>query len=125
MQPKKIAKYKCHYPLFAEDSAYHYSNCNWQYADSLRTHFAKYKDSVAVDWQYNAETGAYKTVYKAKGEDYVVENTSYIGLQDYIVPVFFAIIISFFIFGTIIMQDNSKAEKENKRESLLDFLNKK
>mgnify|MGYP003641648858 FL=1 len=93
--------------------------------DSVKAHYAKYKDSIAVDWQYNVETGSYKTIYKAKGENFVDENTIYIGLQDYIVPVFFAIIISFFIFGSLVMQDNSKAEKENKKESLLDFLNKK
>ena len=125
MQPKKIAKYECHYPSVAEDSAYHYNNCNWQYGDSLRTYHAKYKDSVAVDWIWNEDGMSYKTVYEAIEGEVVVENTSYIGLQYYIVPIFFAIIISFFIFGTMIMQDNSKAEKENKRESLLDFLNKK
>lgn len=93
--------------------------------DSVKAYYAKYRDSVAVDYIYSAETGTFTTIYAVKGEDYVVENTSYIGLQDYIVPVFFAIIISFFIFGSLVMQDNSKAEKENKKESLLDFLNKK
>jgi hypothetical protein len=125
MQPKKTAKYECHYPLLAEDSAYHYTNCNWQYADSLRTHYAKYKDSVAYDWVWSEDEQAYKTLYTSIDGEVVVENTSYIALQDYVVPAFFAIIITFFIFGALVMRDNSAAQRSKDDETILGFINKR
>ena len=124
MQPKKTAKYECHYPLVAEDSAYHYTNCNWQYADSLRTHYAKYKDSVAYDWVWDEEAQSYKTLYTSIDGEVIVENTSYIALQDYIVPAFFAIIITFFIFGALVMRDNTAAQRSKEKETILGFINK-
>ena len=42
---------------------------NWDY-DSVKAHYAKYKDSVAVDWVYSAETGNFETVYVHKDADY-------------------------------------------------------
>lgn len=125
MQPKKTAKYECHYPLVAEDSAYHYTNCNWQYADSLRTHYAKYKDSVAYDWVWSEDEQAYKTVYTSIDGEVVVENTGYMELQYYVVPVFFAVIITFFIFGFLVLRDNSAAQRSKDEETILGFINKR
>lgn len=125
MQPKKTAKYQCHYPLVAEDSAYHYTNCNWQYADSLRTHYAKYKDSVAYDWVWSEDEQAYKTVYTSIDGEVVVENTGYMELQYYVVPVFFAVIITFFIFGFLVLRDNSAAQRSKDDETILGFINKR
>ena len=125
MQPKKTAKYECHYPLVAEDSAYHYTNCNWQYADSLRTHYAKYKDSVAYDWVWSEDEQAYKTLYTSIDGEVVVENTGYMELQYYVVPVFFAVIITFFIFGFLVLRDNSSAQRSKDEETILGFINKR
>lgn len=125
MQPKKTDKYECHYPLVAEDSAYHYTNCNWQYGDSLRTYHAKYKDSVAVDWIWNEDGLSYKTVYEAIDGEVVVENTGYMDLQYYVVPVFFAVIITFFIFGALVLRDNNAAQRTKNKETILEFINKK
>ena len=125
MQPKKTAKYECHYPLVAEDSTYHYTNCNWQYADSLRTHYAKYKDSVAYDWVWSEDEQAYKTLYTSIDGEVVVENTGYMELQYYVVPVFFAVIITFFIFGFLVLRDNSSAQRSKDEETILGFINKR
>lgn len=97
--------------------------------DSIKEYYAGYRDSVVVDYSYSVAEGftpiwlhkdADKKLAKASDFDKLSHETQY-----YIVPTFFAIIIAFFIFGSLVMSDNSKAEKENKRESLLDFLNNK
>ncbi len=127
MQPKKQSKYECHYPSVAEDSAYHYANCNWQYADSLRTHHAKYKDSVAVDWVYSEKTGNFETVYAAKGEDYIdTSNHSTAGeAQYYIVPLFIAIMTVLIIFAFVLYRDNAAALSQKKQDNIMDFINNK
>jgi len=127
MQPKKPSKYECHYPSVAEDSAYHYANCNWQYGDSLRTYHAKYKDSVAVDWVWNEAAGYYKTVWIAKDEDYIdtSNNSTAFEYQYYVVPGFFAIMSVLVIFALVLYRDNYKALKEKKKDNIMDFINKK
>jgi len=127
MQPKKPSKYECHYPSVAEDSAYHYTNCNWQYGDSLKTHYAKYKDSVAVDWVWNEAAGYYKTVWIAKDEDYVdtSEHSTAAEAQYYVVPLFMSIMIALLIFAFILYRDNSQALREKKQDNIMDFINKK
>ena len=123
MQPKKTSKYECHYPLVAEDSAYHYDNCNWQYADSLRTHYAKYKDSVAVDY----DGAKMRTIYIAKDEDYIdtSEHSTAAEAQYYVVPLFMSIMIALLIFAFILYRDNSQALMEKKQDNIMDFINKK
>ena len=91
---------------------------NWDY-DSVKAHYAKYRDSVAVD--YNVREMKY--IYVAKGEDYVVENINYIEWQTYVVPAFFSIIIAFFIFGSLVLRDNEAAQKKKDKESILNFIN--
>lgn len=124
MQQKKTAKYECHYPLVAEDSAYHYTNCNWQYGDSLRTYHAKYKDSVAVDY----DVSKMKYIYVAKGEDYNGRsnkeefNEFSHNLQYWIVPSFFAIMFAMIIFAFILYRDNGKALKEKRKDSILNMM---
>jgi hypothetical protein len=92
--------------------------------DSVKAHYDAYKDSIVVDYTYSVETG-WKTVWAARDGEVVVENTSYIALQNYIVPAFFAIIITFFIFGALVMRDNSAAQRSKEKETILGFINKK
>jgi len=125
MQQINPSKYECHYPLVAEDSTYHYTNCNWQYADSLRTHYAKYKDSVAYDWVWDEEAQSYKTLYTSIDGKVVVENTSYMDMQYYVVPVFIAVITATIIFAFVLLRDSEQALKQKKEDSLLDFINDK
>jgi len=131
MQPKKTSKYECHYPSVAEDSAYHYTNCNWQYGDSLKTYHAKYKDSVAVDWIWNEDRLSYKTVYVHKDADYKgsIKSSDFNelshNLQYYLVPMFFALIISFFIFGSLVIRDNETAQRSRQKESILNIRKQK
>ena len=131
MQPKKTSKYECHYPSVAEDSAYHYTNCNWQYGDSLKTYHAKYKDSIAVDWIWNKDGLSYKTVYVHKDADYKgsIKSSDFNelshDLQYYLVPMFFALIISFFIFGSLVIRDNETAQRSRQKESILNIRKQK
>ena len=120
MQQKKTAKYECHYPSVAGDSAYHYDNCNWQYADSLRTHFAKYKDSVAIDYDFTKG----KTVYIAKGEDYIdtSEHSTAAEAQYYLVPAFIAIMTALVIFAFVLYRDNDTALKQKRKDSILNMM---
>ncbi len=101
---------------------------NWDY-DSVKAHYAKYKDSVAVDWVYT-ESG-YKTVYVHKDADYKgsIKSSDFNelshNLQYYLVPMFFALIIAFFIFGSLVIRDNETAQKSRQKESILNIRGKK
>lgn len=101
---------------------------NWDY-DSVKAHYAKYKDSVAVDWVYSAETGNFETVYIHKDADYKnsVKSSDFNefshDLQYYVVPGFFALIITFFIFGGLVMRDNKAAQSGKDKDSILNMMN--
>ncbi len=104
MQQKKTTDYECHYPSVAEDSTYHYTNCNWQYADSLRTHYAKYKDSVAVDYDMNKMKYTYVHVDHKdswKGAQQDQQDLTTHDLQYWMVPGFFSLMIIMIIFATV------------------------
>jgi|DEB0MinimDraft_6_1074348.scaffolds.fasta_scaffold00137_26 hypothetical protein len=100
---------------------------NWDY-DSVKAHYAKYKDSVAVDWVYSEETGNFETVYIHKDADYnnSVKSSDFNELshelQYYIVPGFFALIIAFFIFGSLVMRDNRAAMVRKDKDSILSMM---
>ena len=128
MQPKKTAKYECHYPLVAEDSAYHYTNCNWQYGDSLRTYHAKYKDSVAVDYDVSEMRYIYvhrdnADSWKGRQED-KQDITFATTAQYYMVPAFFALMMILMIFAFVLYRDNDKALRQKRKDSVLGFISK-
>ena len=103
---------------------------NWAY-DSVKAHYAKYKDSVAVDWVYSEETGNFETVYVHKDADYKgsIKSSDFNelshNLQYYLVPLFFALIISFFIFGSLVIRDNESAQRSKQKESILNIRKQK
>jgi len=94
--------------------------------DSVKAHYAKYKDSVAVDWVYSAETGHFETVYVAKGEDYNGNKEQFNefshNLQYWVVPSFFAIMFAMIIFAVVLYRDNGKALKEKRKDSILNMM---
>ena len=49
----------------------------------------------------------------------------YAQAQNYVVPAFFVIILSLFIFGIITLTDSEKAKRDRKKVRLLDFLDEK
>jgi len=125
MLPRKTTDYYCRYPVVEEDSAYHYENCNWQYADSVRTYWVKYKEDYMPSGDFQlGEDGSYRQVWIPKVGTLVEENLDYIGLQDYVVPAFFSIITMVLIFGLVVIRDSKKGEKEKQRDSILDFMKK-
>ena len=127
MPQKKANNNYCNYG----DSLYHYENCNWQYADSLREWASAYKDSVVVDYEYSTETGP-KAIYVHKGD-----SESWKGRQEdkqdvtfattaqyYMVPTFFAIMIILTVFAIVLYRDNDKALKQKRKDSVLGFISK-
>lgn len=123
MQPKKTTNYQCHYPRIKEDSAYHYENCNLEYSDSVKSYYKEFHiDYMASGDFQQDENGNYYEVYIPRVGKLVEENLSYIGLQNYIVPTFFAIILTMLIFGLIVIRDSKKGEKEKVKESILNFM---
>ena len=96
---------------------------NWDY-DSVKAHYAKYKDSVAVDYDFSKM----KYIYVAKGEDYNGRsnkeefNEFSHNLQYWIVPSFFAIMFAIIIFAFILYRDNGKALKEKRKDSILNMM---
>lgn len=99
---------------------------NYNY-DSVKAHYAKYKDSVAVDWVYSAETGSFTTIYVAKGEDYIdtIDHSTAAEAQYYIVPLFIAIMIALIIFAFVLYRDNAAALNQKKHDNIMDFINNK
>lgn len=99
---------------------------NWDY-DSVRTHYTKYRDSVAVDY----DMSKMKYIYVAKGEDYNggLQNTEYDSIsheaQYYIVPGFIAIITAVMIFAFVLLRDNEQALKQKRKDSVLNMMSKK
>jgi len=123
MQLKKTPDYYCRYPVVKEDSTYHYENCNWQYADSVRTYWVKYKEDYmpSGDWQLG-EDGSYHQVWIPKVGTIVEENLGYMELQNYVVPAFVAIMVSMLIFGIILFRDNDAGQKQKYKDKILDFM---
>ena len=93
----------------------------------MRTYYAKYKDSVAVDY----DVSKMKYIYVAKGEDYNGRsnkeefNVFSHNLQYWIVPSFFAIMFAIVIFASILSRDNGKALKEKRKDSILNMMKEK
>jgi len=98
---------------------------SWDY-DSVKAHYSKYRDSVVVDYHYSTEEG-WDAVWVHKDADYNITKTQeYDGLshelQYYIVPGFFALIIAFFIFGSLVMRDNRAAMVRKDKDSILSMM---
>ena len=119
MLPKKTTDYYCNYG----DSIYHYENCNWQYADSVRTYWVEYRKDYmpSGDWQLG-EDGNYHQVWIPRVGTIIEENLGYMELQNYVVPMFFSLIIMILIFGFIVIRDSKKGEKEKDKGSILSFM---
>jgi len=101
---------------------------SWNY-DSVKTHYAKYRDSVVVDYYYNTEDG-FESVWVHKDADYQIAKTSdYDSLahesQYYVVPAFIAIIIAVVIFAFVLLRDNEQALKQKRRDSILGMMKEK
>ena len=92
--------------------------------DSAKAYYAGYRDSVAVDWEYIPEEG-FTTIWIEKGGEYVVENTSYMEMQYYVVPVFIAVITATIIFAFVLYRDSEYALKQKKSESILGMMKEK
>lgn len=123
MQPKKITNYECHYPRIKEDSAYHYENCDHSYTDSVTAYYDSLRaDYMLADRWVRDEDGDLHQVWIPKVGKLVEENLDYIGLQDYIVPSFFALMTMVLIFGVVVIKDSKKGEKEKVKESILGFM---
>lgn len=101
---------------------------NWNH-DSVKEHYAKYRDSIAVDWIYT--DAGFQTVYVHKDAEYKesVKSSEFNelshNLQYYLVPIFFAVIISFFIFGSLVIRDNETAQRSRQKESILNIRKQK
>ena len=100
------------------------------WADSVRQWASAYKDSVVVDMHYDNETG-FKNIYVHKDhkdswrggvEDQ--SNLATANWQYWIVPTFFAIIVSLIIFATVLYRDNNKALKQKVKDSILSGIKK-
>lgn len=122
MLPKKTNNDYCNYG----DSIYHYENCDHSYIDSVRAYY----DSLRADYMHadrwvRDEDGDLHQVWIPKVGKLVEENLNYMGLQDYIVPTFFALITMVLIFGLIVIRDSKKGEKEKGRGSILDLMSNK
>lgn len=98
----------------------------WDY-DSVKAHYAKYRDSVAVDY----DMSEMKYIYVAKGEDYTgtSKTSEYDGLaheaQYYVVPSFIAIITAVIIFAFVLLRDSEQALKQKRKDSVLNMMSKK
>lgn len=92
--------------------------------DSAKAYYASYRDSVAVDWKYIPEEG-FTTIWIEKGGEYVVENTSYMEMQYYVVPVFIAVITATIIFAFVLLRDSEQALKQKKEDSILGMMRNK
>lgn len=92
--------------------------------DSAKAYYAGYRDSVAVDWDYDLEK-AFTTIWIEKGGKYVVENTSYMEMQYYIVPIFIAVITATIIFAFVLLRDSEQALKQKKEDSILGMMRNK
>lgn len=98
---------------------------NWN-ADSSVAHYAKYQDSVVVDYDLDKTGTYYKSVWVAKGEGYNGNQDLDVTheLQYLIVPSFFAIVIALLIFGFVVFKDNDSALKEKDSDSIMDLMRK-
>lgn len=99
---------------------------SWNY-DSVKTHYAKYRDSVVVDYYYDTEDG-FESVWVHKDADYQIAKTSdYDSLahesQYYVVPAFIAIITTVVIFAFVLLRDNEQALREKRKDSILNMMN--
>ena len=96
-------------------------------SDSAKAYYTAYSDSVVIDYHYDSEKG-FTAVYAHKDDDVNVAKTQdYDGLahqmQYYVVPGFFALIITFFIFGGLVMRDNKAAQSGKDKDSILNMMN--
>lgn len=98
---------------------------SWNY-DSVVEHYALYRDSVAVDYDFSEM----RYIYVHKDADYTVSKSSdYDSLsheaQYYIVPGFIAIITAVMIFAFVLLRDNEQALKQKRKDSVLNMMSKK
>jgi hypothetical protein len=100
------------------------------WADSVRQWASAYDDSVLVDMHYDNDIG-FKNIYVHKDhkdswrggvEDQ--SNLATTNWQYWIVPTFFAIIVSLIIFATVLYRDNNKALKQKVKDSILSGIKK-
>jgi len=101
---------------------------DWNY-DSVKAHYAVYRDSVVVDYHYSTEEG-WESVWVHKDADYDIAKTQDFdglshNLQYWMVPSFFAIIIALLIFAFVLFRDNEQALKEKRKDSILNFMKEK
>ena len=68
------------------------------------------------------EDGDLHQVWIPKVGKIVEENLSYMELQNYVVPAFFAIMVSMLIFGIILFRDNDAGQRQKHKEKILDFM---
>jgi hypothetical protein len=92
------------------------------YGDSVRAWASGYKDSVAVDY----DASQMRTIYVHKDDKdswkgKVEENgsTASASWQYYVVPSFFAIVITMVIFAFVLFGDEAKKKA---KDSVLDFI---
>ena len=102
----------------------------WDY-DSVRDYYSGYRDSVLVDVHYDAETGFenvyvhkdHKDSWKGGVED--KQDLSANELQYWIVPTFFAIMITLIIFAMVLYRDNNNALNEKRKDTILGMMREK
>ena len=100
------------------------------WADSVRQWASAYDDSVLVDMHYDNDIGLkniyvhkdHKDSWKGGVEDQ--SNLATANWQYWIVPTFFAIIVSLIIFATVLYRDNNKALKQKVKDSILSGIKK-
>lgn len=97
---------------------------SWNH-DSVKAYYAMYRDSVAVDY----DVSEMRYIYVHKDADYSVDTpTDYDSLahdlQYYVVPAFIAIIFAYLVFGSLLMNDNAKAQRRGDRGTILGMVNK-
>lgn len=97
----------------------------WDY-DSVKAHYAKYRDSVAVDY----DVSEMRYIYVHKDAEYTGnKSTEFDSLsheaQYYIVPGFFALIVTVIIFAFIVLRDNEQALNQKQKDSILGMMREK
>lgn len=95
------------------------------WADSVRVWASAYKDSVIVDMHYDNDIG-FKNIYvhkdheeSWKGAQDTKEGVATANWQYYVVPSFFAIVMTMVIFAFVLFGDEAKKKA---KDSVLDLM---